>query len=145
MQKKFKFLLVVLLVVNFVNISFAENTFFEEGKEKYNKKEYDESKFLFQRSIVFDPKDINSYLYLAKIYNIEKNKSEEEKNINTVLLLNPKNEDAIYMLIKIKLKNSNYTEVKDLTDNFLEVCSELCDKKKSILESLKNIEPKNES
>ena len=109
------------------------------------KKKYDESKFLFQRSIVFYPKDQNSYLYLAKIYNHEDNKREEQKNINTVLLLDPKNEEANYLLMEIELKNSNYSKVKELAEIFSQICDKLCDKKNSILESLKNLDPKNES
>jgi hypothetical protein len=49
------------------------------------------------------------------------------------------------MLIDIKLKNSNFSEVKDLTKKFKIVCSILCDKTKSIDERLKNIEAKDES
>jgi hypothetical protein len=100
---------------------------------------------LFQRSIVFNTKDKDSYLYLAKIYNFEENKKEEKKNIDTVLLLDPKNEEANYMLMEIELKRSNYSKVKELADNFSKICNRLCDKKNSILESLKNLEPKNES
>ena len=132
----------------FLNIggnSLADDSFFEKGKNKYDEKKYEESKFLFQRSIVFNPKDQNSYLYLAKIYNFEENKKEELKNIDTVLLLDPKNEEANYMLMEIELKRSNYSKVKDLADNFTKICNKLCDKKNSILESLKNLEPKNES
>jgi tetratricopeptide (TPR) repeat protein len=128
-----------------MNSVLAENIFFEEGKIKYNQKKYEESKFLFQRNIVFNPKAYDSYLYLAKIYNYEENKIEEQKNINTVLLLNPKNEEANYMLIEIELKKSNYSKVKELAENFSKICDKLCDKKTSILESLKNLEPKNES
>ena len=37
---------------------FAENNFFEEGLKKYDiEKKYDDSKFLFQRSLVFNPKE----------------------------------------------------------------------------------------
>ena len=132
----------------FLNIggnSLADDSFFEKGKNKYDEKKYEESKFLFQRSIVFNPKDKDSYLYLAKIYNFEENKREEQKNIDTVLLLDPKNEEANYMLMEIELKRSNYSKVKELADNFTKICNKLCDKKNSILESLKNLEPKNES
>ena len=34
-----------------------------------------------------------SYLYLAKIFENEENEEYEELNLNTVLLLNPKNEN----------------------------------------------------
>ena len=128
-----------------INSASAENSFFEEGKSKYNEKKYEESKFLFQRSIVFNPKDSSSYLYLAKIYKFEDNKREEQKNINTVLLLDPQNEEANYLLIEIELKKFNYSKVKELAQNFTKICKKLCDKKLLILESLKNLEPKNES
>ena len=145
MTKIAKLLTVFFIFLNLINSALAENTFFEEGKKKYNEKKYHESKFLFQRSIVFNPKDQNSYLYLAKIYKFEDNKKEEQKNINTVLLLDPKNEEANYLLMEIELKKSNYSKVKELAENFTKICNKLCDKKTLILESLKNLEPKNES
>ena len=145
MIKKSKLLLIVFLFVNPFNLVFAENNFFEEGKKKYIEKKYSDSKFLFQRNIVFNPKNAESYLYLAKIYSHEKNKKEEEKNVNTVLLLNPENEDALYMLMEIELEKSNYSKVKELAENFSKVCINLCEKQDLILDSLKNLEPKNES
>ena len=145
MIKITKLIVILFIAMNFTNSVIAENIFFEEGEMKYKEKKYEESKFLFQRSIVFNPKDQNSYLYLAKIYNFEDNKSEEQKNINTVLLLDPKNEEANYLLMEIELKKSNYSKVKELAENFSKICNKLCDKKPLILESLKNLEPKNES
>ena len=145
MIKIIKIVSIIFISLNLVSTVTAENSFFEEGKIKYNEKKYEESKFLFQRSIVFNPKDQNSYLYLAKIYKFEDNKKEEQKNINTVLLLNPQNEEANYLLMEIELKKSNYSKVKELVENFTKICKKLCDKKPLILESLKNLEPKNES
>ena len=136
---------IFIISLTLISSVLAENTFFEEGKTKYKEKKYEESKFLFQRSIVFNPKDQHSYLYLAKIYKFEENKREEEKNINTVLLLDPKNEEANYLLMEIELKKSNYSKVKELTENFTKICNKLCDKKILILESLENLESKNES
>ena len=145
MIKIIKLVSVFFISVILINSALAESSFFEEGKIKYDEKEYEESKFLFQRSIVFNPKDQDSYLYLAKIYQFEDNKREEEKNINTVLLLDPQNEEANYLLMEIELKKSNYSKVKELAENFSKICNKLCDKKSLILESLKNLEPKNES
>ena len=140
-----KLIVTLLILLNFTNSVLAESSFFEEGKKKYDEKKYEESKFLFQRSIVFNPKDQDSYLYLAKIYKLEENKKEEEKNIDTVLLLDPKNEEANYLLMEIELKKSNYSKVKKLAENFSKICNTLCDKKILILESLENLEPKNDS
>jgi len=145
MIKITKLISIFFIILNLTNLALAENTFFKDGKIKYDKKNYQESKFLFQKSIVFNPKDYNSYLYLAKIYNSEDNKKEEEKNINTVLLLDPKNEEANYLLMEIELKKSNYSKVKKLAENFSKICSKLCEKKVLILKSLKDLEPKNES
>ena len=140
-----KLISIFFIIINLINSTLAENSFFEEGKKKYNEKKYEESKFLFQRSIVFNPKNQYSYLYLAKIYKLEDNKKKEQKNINTVLLLDPKNEEANYLLMEIELKKSNYSKVKKLAENFSKICKKLCNKKTLIIESLKNLEAKNES
>jgi tetratricopeptide (TPR) repeat protein len=145
MIKIIQLISIFFILLNLTNSVLAENTFFKEGKTKFNEKKYEESKFLFQRSIVFNPKDQDSYLYLAKIYNFEDNRIEEQKNINTVLLLDPKNEEANYLLMELEIKKSNYLKVKELAEKFSKICDKLCDKKTLILESLKNLEPKNES
>ena len=145
MFKKIQLILTIFIVLNFYNLSTAEENFFKEAKKKFDEKELEDSKFLFQRNIVFNPKDAKSYLYLAKIYNSEENEREEEKNLNTALLLEPTNEEAMFMLINIRLKRSNYLEVKELKEKFSTICSNLCEKINSINESLKNIEPKKDS
>ena len=145
MIRKYNLVIIILFSISLMGNTLSENNFFSEAKKNFDEKKYDSSKFLFQRNIVFNPKDENSYLYLAKIYNFEENDSEKEKNINTVLLLNPKNEEAIYILMEIELKKSNYIKVRELTENFIKVCIKLCNKNNLILQSLKNLEPKNES
>ena len=145
MYKKIKLILSIFLFINFFNLLLAEENFFKEAKNKFDEKKLEDSKFLFQRNIVFNPKDAKSYMYLAKIYNLEENEVEEEKYLNTTLLLESENEEAMYMLINIYLKRSNYSKIKELKNNFAIICSNLCDKTKIIDEALKNIEPENES
>ena len=141
-----KLFILTLLLYLFLNIEgHAKENFFNEAKNKYDEKKLEDSKFLFQRNIVFNPKDAKSYLYLAKIYNSEENEREEIKYLKTTLLLEPDNEEALYMLIDIELKKSNFSEVKKLTKNFEIICSTLCNKTKNINERLKNIETKDES
>jgi len=136
----------ILLFYLFFNIEGeTKENFFEKAKSKYDEKEMEDSKFLFQRNIVFNPKDAKSYLYLAKIYNFEKNEREELKNLKTTLLLDPDNEEAMYMLIDIEIEKSNFSEVRNLTKKFNVICLTLCERVKSINERLKNIEVKNES
>jgi tetratricopeptide (TPR) repeat protein len=143
MIKYLKILLPIYILINLFNFSFSNENFFNKGLELYNKKELQDARFMFERSIVFNPKHSNAYLYLAKIYNLENDQKKEEKNLETTLLIEPDNEEAILMLMKIALEKSNYSKVKDLSNKFTEVCKILCDENKSILESLANLEPKN--
>ena len=145
MNKLFKITFFFWLIINFSNIALSDENFFNEGLKLYNEKKYEEARFMFERSIVFDPKDSNSYLFLAKIYNHEENKQKEEKNLEATLLIEPSNEEAILMIMKIALEKSNYSKVKELSKKFVKVCKKLCNENKEILETLDNIEPKNES
>jgi len=143
MKKLFKYTFLIYLVSNIFNFSFGNENFFNKGLELYKNKNYEDARFMFERSIVFNPKDSNSYLYLAKIYNIEEDQKKEQKNLEATLLIEPDNEEAILMTIKIALENSNYSKVKNLSNTFKKVCVKLCDENKGILETLSNIEPKN--
>tara|TARA_B100001057_G_scaffold474241_1_gene539545 strand:- start:2869 stop:3267 length:399 start_codon:yes stop_codon:yes gene_type:complete len=129
--------------MNVLNFSKSNESFFEEGLKLYNAKKYDDAQFMFERSIVFNPKNSNSYLYLAKIFNIKEDQKKEEKNLESTLLIEPHNEEAILMSMKIALEKSNYQRVKDLSKTFTKICKKLCDENKKILETLANIEPKN--
>ncbi len=135
--KKILFFVIIIL---FSSHSFAGENFYNKAKEKFDQKEFKDSKFLFQRNIVFNPKHAKSYLYLAKIFKSEENEKEHIKNVRSTLLLEPENEEAMYMLINYEIKKSNYSEVKELKEGFLTICKNLCDKKKKIEESIKDIE-----
>ena len=143
MQKTTLYLIIILVLLN-LNVSAKEN-FFNEAKKLFDKGKIEESKFLFQRNIVFNPKDSKSYLYLAKIFEKEENEAEKEKNINATLLLESDNEEAMYMLIDIKLEKSDIKKVEELTEKFKIICNSLCSKLDSIEERLSNIDVKNES
>ena len=120
-----------------------ESNYLKKGIEHFQKKEFDKSKILFERDIVFDPKSERSYLYLAKIFNNNNNDSEQEINLNSVLLLNPQNDEAIYMLLLLKIKQSDYNNAKKLLDKFSLVCKSFCPKKKEIQEKFEKLIPKN--
>ena len=144
---KKNFILIKIIVIYFFLISNAATkqvNYFNKGIELFQKEEFEKSKILFERDIVFNPKNERSYLYLAKIFNKGENDLEEEINLNNVLLLNPKNDEAIYMLTLLKIKQSNYEEAKELIDKFILVCKSFCSKKKEIQEKLKKLTPENE-
>ena len=145
MSKIFKLIFIFILIFSFNTKIFGNENFFEKALKLYEKEKFDDARFLFERNIVFNPKDANSYLYLAKIYKHEDNQRKEEFNLETALLIEPDNEEAILMMMKIAIEKSNYDKVKNLSDTFSKVCKNLCDENQKIKESLKNIDPKNES
>tara|TARA_Y100000768_G_C23375456_1_gene406118 strand:- start:30 stop:467 length:438 start_codon:yes stop_codon:yes gene_type:complete len=145
MRKKFKYIFFFYLIINIFSISAGSENFFKKGLKLYEDKKYEDARFMFERSIVFNPKDSSSYLYLAKIYNIEEDQTKEEKNLESTLLIEPDNEEAILMSMKIALEKSNYEKVKKLSKTFTKVCNDLCEENKKILDSLTNIDPKNDS
>ena len=145
MIKLIKISIITFYLISFSNASLSMENFFNEGVKKFEDKKYEDAKFLLERSIVFDPKHANSYLYLAKIYKEQNDQKKEEKNLETTLLIDPVNEEAILMLMEIGIKKTNYSKVKELSERFTKVCKNLCKENKKILEDLKNLEPKNES
>ena len=145
MLKNFKIIKISIILLLVQSLSFSNNNFFNDALKLYENKKYDDAKFLFERNIVFNPKDANSYLYLAKIYNHEEDQRKEIINLETALLIEPDNEEALLMMMKISIEKSNYDKVKSLSETFSKVCEKLCDENKNIEESLKNIDPKNES
>ena len=145
MNKILKIVTLILVLVFSANLALSKENFFDQALKMYQDKKYDEARFMLERNIVFNPKDAKSYLYLAKIYNHEEDQRKEEYNLDTALLIEPNNEEAILMLMKIALEKSNYSKVKDLSQTFIKVCEKLCDENDEIQKSLKNIEPENES
>ena len=136
-----KIFLVYLFLITSGNTK--ESQYLKKGIKLFQKKEFEKSKIFFERDIVFDPKSEKSYLYLAKIFNNKKNDLEEEINLNSVLLINPKNDEAIYMLVLLKIKQSDYDDAKRLIDKFALVCRSFCSKKNEMEEKFQKLTPEN--
>ena len=145
-MKKYLFLIKLFLIYLLLNANgiSKELDFFTLGLKHFKNKELDKSKILFEKDLVFNPKSEKSYLYLAKIFDLRKNEEEQEINLNNVLLLNPKNDEAIYMLTLIKIKQSNYDEAKKLVEKFILVCKSFCSKESEMQNKLKEFSSKNE-
>ena len=136
--EKNKWVFVIFLALILSEVS-AQSNYLNEGIILFEKKEFEKSKILFERDIVFNPKSEKSYLYLAKIFNNNDNDLEQEINLNSVLLLNPQNDEAIYMLALLKIKQSDYNHAKKLLDEFVLVCKSFCSKKKEIQEKFEKM------
>ena len=138
-----KHLIFIFFIFFFLpNITFAKSKYFQEGIDLYNKKKYKDAKFKFEQDIVFNPKSEKSYLYLSKIFESLNKKDLQEQNLNTVILLNPKNEEAIYNLAKLKLDASDYKGSKKLNEKLITLCQKLCDKSKKLKTEIENLSKK---
>ena len=137
-----KLLKLALVLIFFPSNLIAKSNFFQEGVILFNDKKYEAAKFKFEQDIVFNPKSELAYLYLSKIFNKQENKNLEEQNLNTVMLLNPKNEEAIYHLAKLKLSVSDYNKSKELNKRLKSICNNYCDKSNKLKTEIENLSKK---
>ena len=135
----FKFTLIFFLLINLLN---AKSDYFSEGVNLYKEEKFKEAQFKFEQEIVFNPKSELSYLYLSKIFNKFDKKDLEEQNLNTVMLLNPKNEEAIYNLAKLKLASSDYKKSKELNNRLSSICNKFCNKNSELKIEIENLSKK---
>ena len=124
------------------NIVIAKSKYYQDGVILFNQKKFDEARFKFEQDIVYNPKNELSYLYISKIFNKNDNISLEEKNLNTVILLNPKNEEAVYSLAKLKLASSDYKKSKELNKKLKSLCIKLCDQSDKLKIEIENLSKK---
>ena len=136
----FKISLIILFFIP--NYLMSNTEYFEKGLILFKNKKFNEAKFKFEQDIVFNPKNEMSYLYLSKIFKNLKDKNLQEKNLNTVILLNPKNEEAIYNLAKLKLESSDYQKSKELNDRLNNICDKFCNQSKKLKIEIENLSKK---
>jgi tetratricopeptide (TPR) repeat protein len=143
-MKIFFFIIIFAIYLLLISgVMAVQSNYFEKGIKLYQNKKFDESKIHFERDLVFNPKNEKSYLYLAKIFNEFNNDEELEVNLNNVILINPQNDEAIYMLTLLKIKQSDYNQAKELIDQFILICKSFCSKKNEIQEKLRRLSPEN--
>ena len=137
-----KFLSFLLLLFFLPNSLIAKSEFIEEGINLYNKKKFEDAKFKFEQDLIFNPKSELSYLYLSKIFQKQEKVRLEEQNLKTVILLNPKNEEAIYNLAKLKLSTSDYKKSKELNTRLRSICKSFCDQSNKLKIEIENLSKK---
>jgi len=133
----------ISIIFLFLQSSLLANTqYFKDGVKLFNKKNLTKAKFKFEQDIVFNPKSELSYLYLSKIYKSLNKKDLEEQNLNTVILLNPKNEEAIYNLAKLKLEISDYKKSRELNETLIKLCKDFCSRGQKLKTEIENLSKK---
>ena len=137
-----KILNILIFSIILPNFSFAKSKYVMEGINLYKENKLEDAKFKFEQDLVFNPKSELSYLYLSKIFNKQENTQLEEQNLNTVILLNPINEEAIYNLAKLKLKNSDFKKSRQLNKKLKLICSIFCSQSDKLKVEIENLSKK---
>ena len=132
----------LILILSIYSNSYASNDFFDQALVYFKKNNLNKAKFKFEQDLVFNPKSELSYLYLSKIFNKQEKSSLEEQNLNTVMLLNPKNEEAIFFLAKLKLINSDYEKSKELNIMLKSICRNFCEESEKLKKEIENLSKK---
>ena len=133
-----KFLIFVFYFLLLHNVTYSKDNYLNEGIKLFEQKKFDKAKFKFEQEIVYNPKSEQSYLYLAKIFKFKKDDNLLERNLDTTILLNPKNEDALYELILLKIKKSDFLESEKLINKFSSICKLLCSKQDQLVKLRKD-------
>jgi hypothetical protein len=133
---------IIIFLVFFSNSLMAKTEYFNEGLTLFKNNKLNEAKFKFEQDIVFNPKNEKSYLYLSKVFKILEKRNLEEQNLNTVILLNPKNEEAIYNLAKLKLATSDYKKSRELNNILNSLCVEFCSQSQKLEIDIENLSKK---
>ena len=137
-----RLLLYFFIILILPEKSIANTKFYEDGIKFFKKQKFEEAKFKFEQDIVYNPKNELSYLYLSKIFNNLEKKELEEQNLKTVILLNPKNEEAIYQLARLKLESSDYKKSKELNNRLTNLCKKFCEKSQKLKIEIENLSKK---
>ena len=137
-----RLLLYFFIILILPEKSIANTKFYEDGIKFFKKQKFEKAKFKFEQDIVYNPKNELSYLYLSKIFNNLEKKELEEQNLKTVILLNPKNEEAIYQLARLKLESSDYKKSKELNNRLTILCKKLCEKSQKLKIEIENLSKK---
>ena len=94
--------LVTFIVFNFLilnNYIYASNNeYFSDGVSFYNEGKINEAIFLFEKSVVFDPKDTESYIYLGYINKDLEELDKANHYFLIALTLQPDNLELNYLV-----------------------------------------------
>ena len=126
----------ILILIFFINLEFAANAanidYYNQGLKFFNLNDYKEAKYYFEKDIVFNIKNEKSYLYLSKIALFDKDKMLQKNYLDTVLVINPKNEEALYLKILFNIDEGDFKKAQESNLIFGKICKDLCSKKSDL-------------
>ena len=126
MLLKKKFLISFILYFTFFGFSYAKENYYNEAKKKFDNNDLESSKFLFQKNIVFNPKDSDSWILLGKSYASIENKEVAFKYLEIAFTLKPENPELNLLLGKLSHDLNLNEKYQTYLENLEIICPSGC-------------------
>ena len=123
--------LVTFIVFNFLILNtyiYAnKNEYFSDGVSSYNEGKINEAIFLFEKSVVFNPKDTESYIYLGYINKDLEELDKANHYFLIALTLQPDNLELNYLVGEYFYNANNKESYSEYIYNLEILCPDGCD------------------
>ena len=137
MKKLATFIIINILVFN-SHVFASSQKYFDEALSFYNEGKMDEATFLFEKSAVFNPKNIESYVYLGYLNKELENLDKANHYFIIALTLQPDNLELNYLVGEYFYNNKDNDSYNEYVSNLEILCPDGCE----YLDQIKKLEIK---
>ena len=137
MKKLATFIIINILIFN-SHVFASSQKYFDEALSFYNEGKMDEATFLFEKSAVFNPKNIESYVYLGYLNKELENLEKANHYFIIALTLQPDNLELNYLVGEYFYNNKDNDSYNEYVSNLEILCPDGCE----YLEQIKKLEIK---
>ena len=137
MKKLATFIIINILVFN-SHVFASSQKYFDEALSFYNEGKMDEATFLFEKSVVFNPKNTESYVYLGYLNKELENLDKANHYFIIALTLQPDNLELNYLVGEYFYNNKDNDSYNEYVSNLEILCPDGCE----YLDQIKKLEIK---
>ena len=137
MKKLATFIIINILVFN-SHVFASSQKYFDEALSFYNEGKMDEATFLFEKSVVFNPKNTESYVYLGYLNKELENLEKANHYFIIALTLQPDNLELNYLVGEYFYNNKDNDSYNEYVSNLEILCPDGCE----YLDQIKKLEIK---
>ena len=121
-MRKYFFIFLLFLISNLANAS----NYYEDALSKYDSKDYKSSIQLLEKSVVFNPKDSDSWILLGKSYASIENKEVAFKYLEIAFTLKPESPELNLLLGELANDLNLDEKYKSYLENLEIICPSGC-------------------
>ena len=131
------FIIINILIFN-SHVFASSQKYFDEALSFYNEGKMDEATFLFEKSVVFNPKNTESYVYLGYLNKELENLDKANHYFIIALTLQPDNLELNYLVGEYFYNNKDNDSYNEYVSNLEILCPDGCE----YLDQIKKLEIK---